>query len=1145
LGPYLRGGRSAHLPAPDDFDARIYLAANADILRAGVDPLRHFLRTGRTEGRVANATSAIERSGLFDPEYYLASNLDIAGVGWDPLAHYVKHGRLEGRAPSLAFDPRYYLEHNPEAQHSDLDPILHFILFGRAAGRMAQAPGVGEHVAETSKLLKKSELFDADYYVRTYPDVARAGVDAFKHYLFRGRYEGRSPSAGFDPDFYLLDNPSVATSGLPAIDHYLRWGKSEGRSPIPPAKLIDDARLFDAEFYLAANLDVALSGIDAFGHYIGFGRSEGRAPCAEFDPRYYLDHNRDVSTTEADAIRHYILIGREEGRSAHPPRLTRDEIEQGRKLIEKSGAFDSAFYLRQNPAVREARIDPLFHYLVSGARKFLDPSPNFSTASYYVQHPIVHRSGKNALVDMLQPDVVNLLKHQTKPDDVITLERMRGEAFFTRFSFSLDAKAPASPYQKEAVSDIAERSPKLDVTVAGNPDTSIVIPVYGQLPFVLACLDSLSLQESRFSAEILVIDDCSPNETNIHMLREIPWIRYIRRESNRGFLDSCNYGASNARGKFLILLNSDTRVAEGWLDELVGSFELYPKAGLVGSRLINDDGTLQECGGIFWRDGSAWNYGRGNDASHPKYCFARQVDYVSGASIAVPADLWRNLNGFDAEFQPAYCEDSDLAFRVAESGYEVWVQPLSNVIHYEGKTHGRDIKKGGKAHQSTNSIRLANRWKHRLTSHLRPGDDPDRAANRKSGDRVLFIDAVPPRPDHDAGSIFTSKILKAFLEFGYQVTFLPQENYAFDGQYTEALERLGIECLYRPFFKDINEVLAYRNDFDIVFACRVGVLDSIYQDLRKRLPEARIIFENADLHYLREEREAALSGSRRKKIHASRTKALELELMTKVDCCVVHTSVETNIITQEIEIHNIVEIPAVYDVVPTNVSFELRHDLMFLGGFSHPPNKDAVLYFLQQLWPMLLPHLPENARFVIVGSHPSAEILALAGERVVVTGFVEDLRPYFDAARVFVAPLRYGAGIKGKVIQSLCHGTPSVISSMAAEGIGLVSGRETIVADENTDFVNGVLSAYFDSKLWDNLQTAGYQFVQSNYSWQRCLELLRRTLDIADETWLAGHEKNLRRRLDRLTKRDNSPSIDADLASDVTSAAAAASHSMM
>ncbi|MBV6601925.1 glycosyltransferase, partial [Acinetobacter baumannii] len=157
---------------------------------------------------------------------------------------------------------------------------------------------------------------------------------------------------------------------------------------------------------------------------------------------------------------------------------------------------------------------------------------------------------------------------------------------------------------------------------------------------------------------------------------------YERRAENGGFLECCNSTVQLARGEVIVLLNSDTRVVDGWLDELVEAFELFPKAGMVGSKLFNDDGPLPEAGGIFWRDGSAHNYGRGDDPNRPQYCFARQADFISGASIAIRKSVWDALGGFDPVYKPAYCEDADLAFRLRRAGYETWFVPTSRVIHY-------------------------------------------------------------------------------------------------------------------------------------------------------------------------------------------------------------------------------------------------------------------------------------------------------------------------------------------------------------------------------------------------------------------------------------------------------------------------------
>ena len=480
------------------------------------------------------------------------------------------------------------------------------------------------------------------------------------------------------------------------------------------------------------------------------------------------------------------------------------------------------------------------------------------------------------------------------------------------------------------------------------------------------------------------------------------------------------------------------------------------------------------------------------------------------------------MGGFDIAYRPAYCEDADLAFRLREAGYEVWLQPLSRVLHYEGKTHGRDLEKGVKAHQTVNMRRFAKRWKAVLAAHRPNGQSPDQEANRAARDRILVLDATTPAPDQDSGSFITFRMLMALRKLGYQITFVPQHNYAYNATYTTPLQRLGIECLYFPYFRNITDVLDFRSDFDIVLGYRFNVLDKVYDEIRRRIPAARIIFHNVDLHYLREEREAALEGSRSKKIAAAITKAAELELIAKVDCTIVHTPVEATIIKKELPIDNIVVFPYIADIYRTQIAFEDRYDILFLGGFGHPPNIDAVKHFLRSIWPSLLERLPEQARFVIVGASPPESVKALAGSRVVVTGYAEDLQPHFDAARVFVAPIRYGAGIKGKVIQSLCYGTPSVVTSIAAEGIGLASGRETIIADEDEEFIKQILHLYSDRVLWHRLQAAGYEFVEQNFSWKRCFDLCTNVFDTADATWLGRHERMLRSRLKELLAEPDS-----------------------
>ena len=957
-------------------------------------------------------------------------------------------------------------------------------------------------------------------------------MDPFRHYLNRGRREGRAPSTQFDPKIYLAASPDLAREPIDPVIHFIEHGRREGR-PASVRAIIAGSGLFDAEFYRAANPDVILSGRDFLQHYIEYGEREGRRPSLDFDPHTYLAANPDVAQMGQSPLQHYIASGRVERRHCRGPGLTSQEFPAAVSEVRSSGLFDDAFYLQQCPAVKKAGIDPLLHYLTRGFLDHLEISSALSMREYAHGHPEIRTTGLPPLLYLLRLGLETGTEESLAlaaarltatpsarplPDDAISLERMAGVAYFNRFEFPTDSAESPGAYVTDAIVDLACRSVQLKVERI-EPDISIIIPVFGQLHFVLNCLDSLAKHRSRFSVEVIVIDDESPQATQAWRLGAIPWVRYRRQEHNTGFIDTCNDAAKIARGRFLVFLNSDTRVAAGWLDELIGSFEIFPKAGLVGSKLYNTDGTLQEAGGIYWRDGSAWNYGRNQDANHPKYCFARRVDYISGASIAVPTEIWRTAGGFNASYRPAYCEDADLAFKLREMGYQVWLQPLSAAIHYEGKTQGRDLATGIKAYQQINMRRLAKRWKSALSAHRQHGHEPDQEANRPSGERLLVLDAVTPRPDQDSGSFITFRMLQSLQTLGYQITFVPQHNYAYDGAYTDDLQRIGIECIHLPHFRNITEVLDFRNDFDIALVYRFGVLKEVYEELRSRLPKARVILHNVDLHFLREERAAAMCNSRSKKIVAALTRSAELELMCKVDCTIVHTAVEAEIIKRLLPIDNIVEFPYIAELHRTQAAFEDRHDVLFLGGFGHPPNIDAVQHFVANIWPLVVPQLPERSRFVIIGASPPSEIQLLAGERIVVTGHVKDLQPYFDSARVFVAPIRYGAGIKGKVIQSLCHGTPSVITSIAAEGIGLTSGRETIIANADAEFAQSIVRVYSDRTLWHILQESGYRFVEERFSWKRGIEICRKVLDTADATWLARKDREMHRRLNYLVKK--------------------------
>ena len=348
----------------------------------------------------------------------------------------------------------------------------------------------------------------------------------------------------------------------------------------------------------------------------------------------------------------------------------------------------------------------------------------------------------------------------------------------------VDLKAPV------AALALPQGTPVLEIAASDAPQVSVIIPVYNNIAHTLHCLQSIAGVGAHTPYEVIVVDDCSKDDT-LAVLARCKGVRVVKNEKNLGFIGACNAGAAAAKGEYVYFLNNDVQVLPGWLDELRATFDAVPEAGLVGSKLVYPDGRLQEAGGIVWRDGSAWNYGRFDDPDKPEYSYRRDVDYCSGASIMLPRALFDALGRFDAHYAPAYCEDTYLAFQVKKHGRRVLFQPLSVIVHYEGITSGTDLNSGVKKYQVVNQKKFYERWKDSLASHRQNGIEPRLEKDRGVTKRILVIDANTPRPDHDAGSLLKFYHLKLLQSLGYQVTFAP-DNLLHDGEYTRDLQRLGI-----------------------------------------------------------------------------------------------------------------------------------------------------------------------------------------------------------------------------------------------------------------------------------------------------------------------------------------------------------------
>lgn len=677
--------------------------------------------------------------------------------------------------------------------------------------------------------------------------------------------------------------------------------------------------------------------------------------------------------------------------------------------------------------------------------------------------------------------------YDIRVDDAVVLEGRKGAAFLRQFG--LDGETPDFGGAVDALNTI-------QTPAAGMPDVSVVIPVHGQLAYTLNAIDSLLRHNSRYGMEIIVVDDCSPDESGVFLPR-IAGIRYHPQPQNGGFIASCNAGAELAQGRFVVMLNNDTRVVDGWLDGLIDSFALWPAAGLVGSKLHYADGSLQEAGGIIWRDGSAWNYGRGDDPNRPQYSYARQVDYISGCSIALPTELWRALGGFDTWFSPAYCEDVDLAFRVRQAGREVWFQPQSRIVHYEGKTSGTDTGEGAKAYQPINTKKIYLRWHGHLNRHRPKGQAPYFERERTVHKRILVVDMSTPTPDQDAGSVQTFMALQTCMALGYKTHFVPQDNWLFQPKYTTALLRMGVDCAYAPFELGFEAYIQkYGWQFDAVLVYRPSVMEKCLPAIRTYAPQAVVLFHVADLHHLRMERTAALNGDEDMYQAAALMKERELALIEQADCTITHSSAEREVLAEAVPGCPVALWPLMFEHFGTKASFHERRDICFLGGYRHPPNIDAVLYFVNEIFPLLRAWEP-GIRFIIAGSHPPAEFQALATDDIIVTGMVDDLRDLFDPCRVFVCPLRVGAGVKGKVASALSYGIPVVSTPIGVEGTSLAHETNVLVAEDPQQFAAEIMRLYHDEGLWNRLSENGQKLVRDELSLDMGQQVLAQAVETA------------------------------------------------
>lgn len=649
-------------------------------------------------------------------------------------------------------------------------------------------------------------------------------------------------------------------------------------------------------------------------------------------------------------------------------------------------------------------------------------------------------------------------------------------------------------------------TPKTDNTIdfafpeVENPVISIIVPVYNEISQTIACLKSIYQQRVSCTYEVIVADDASPDPFH-KILKDIPGLRYVRHPKNLHFLLNCNRAAEHARGEYLIFLNNDTLVKPGWMENLLATFREHGNVGIAGSKLVYPTGELQEAGGIIWEDASGWNWGKGQNADHPIYNFVRDVDYISGASLMIPTELWKEIGGFNENLEKAYYEDTDLCFKVREMGYRVVYQPSSVVVHIEGLSSGTDLNAGAKQYQLVNQKIFMERWAEQLKHHLPNAQTPFLASDRAVKGHILYIDAETPEPDKDAGSVNSVYAMRILIEQGYRVHFVPGSNFAYWGAATQELQKLGIECVYHPFYSNLDMFIDDRGDmFDFAIVSRAESADLFLDKIKERLPSAKTIYNTVDMHFLRMQRRAETTGDADVAAAALKMRERELSYIEKADATIILSSVEDEVLRDlGVPEEKLWLIPLIRPHSERLVEFDTTEDMLFIGGYKHPPNIDAVDWMMEHIWPHIEKELP-GVNLRICGSSMPERFQNYASDSVIIQGFVPDLDALLSKTRLTLAPLRFGAGLKGKVASSIGVGVPVVGTSIAFEGMAEDGLADVILkADDPKAFAKLAVKAYKDQETWTGISFSGVEYHNTNYAYQNVAKNYAAMLDWAKE----------------------------------------------
>jgi GT2 family glycosyltransferase len=622
-----------------------------------------------------------------------------------------------------------------------------------------------------------------------------------------------------------------------------------------------------------------------------------------------------------------------------------------------------------------------------------------------------------------------------------------------------------------------------------SPAVSIVIVAYGNWPILERCLACIAANTPR-PYEVVIVDNQSPDDTGTHLHEDVTGARIVSSGENVGFATGCNAGASVAEAPLLCFLNSDAFVQPGWLGPLV---ETVRGSGVGASvpLLLNEDGTVQEAGSVIDADGWALALGGGHPADDPEYAFQRDVDFGSAACLMTPRVLFTNVGGFERSYGVGYYEDVDLCFKLAERGLRTRLDPRARVVHVR---FGSSDSARARAQVHRNRVLFLERWCHRLADRPQLRELPAHphrllaARDLSATHRLLVIDDRVPNVDRGSGDPRMAKLLLecAALWPRHRITLLAATSLGAT-EYAAPLLDAGIEVIAPPqHWPAWFESRAFH--YSTVIVSRADNTERFRHLLRGTQPQALRIFDAEAFAYRRLERQAALLGDssagRATRVLALNARDAEISAVEDADIVFTGSPEERGLVELAAPEKPVYVLPSYVTPSTSTFGFEDRDGFVFFGGFlagKDSPNEDAVIHLVQDVMPIVWESEPA-AGLTIIGADPTEDVLGLASSKVDVVGYVADPAEYLTKARVHIHPMRFGAGIKLKLLETMAAGLPFVTTPVGAEGIELGPVRGQLVANEPVSIAANALALYGDQQLWHAVQESVLSIVNKQFS---------------------------------------------------------------